>query len=133
MEALYEAKTTERGGRKIQARVSHKSQICRSFLQGMVELFVLQRAGRGPVYGVSLSKALHNFGYDISPGSLYPLLHALEEKKLLHCHIREVGGRVRKYYELTDEGRSCLVEVQQDLAGLVEEIIFEKKPGTANR
>jgi DNA-binding PadR family transcriptional regulator len=40
---------------------------------------------------------------------------------------------VRKYYELTDEGRSCLAEVRQDLAGLVEEIIFDRKPGTTRR
>lgn len=128
MEIVYEAKTTERGGRKTQTRVSHKNQIYRSFLQGMVELFVLQQAGRGPVYGVSLSKALHNLGYHISPGSLYPLLHTLEERKLLHCRIREVGGRVRKYYELTDEGRACLAEVQQDLAGLVADLIFDGSP-----
>jgi DNA-binding PadR family transcriptional regulator len=132
VEILYEAKTPERGGQKTQLRVSYKNQICRSFLQGMVELFVLQQAGKEPVYGVSLSKALHNLGYDISPGSLYPLLHTLEERKLLHCRIREVGGRVRKYYELTDAGRSCLAEVRQDLAGLVEEIIFDKKSGTTN-
>jgi DNA-binding PadR family transcriptional regulator len=99
----------------------------------MAELFVLQQAGKGPVYGVSLNKALRNLGYDISPGSLYPLLHSLERKRLLRCRIDEVGGRVRKYYELTDEGRSCLTEVRQDLAGLVEEIIFDGKPGTMNR
>jgi PadR family transcriptional regulator len=113
--------------------VSPKNQICRSFLQGMVELFVLQRAEKGPVYGVSLHKALHNLGYDISPGSLYPLLHWLEKKRLLRCRIHEVGGRIRKYYELTKEGRSCLTEVRQDLAGLVEEIIFDGKPGPASR
>jgi DNA-binding PadR family transcriptional regulator len=99
----------------------------------MVELFVLQRAEKGPVYGVSLHKTLHNLGYDISPGSLYPLLHWLEKKRLLRCRIHEVGGRIRKYYELTKEGRSCLTEVRQDLAGLVEEIIFDGKPGPASR
>jgi len=113
--------------------VSHKDQIYRSFLQGMVELFVLQRAEKEPVYGVSLHKALHDLGYAISPGSLYPLLHSLEKKRLLRCHIHEVGGRIRKYYELTKEGRSCLAAVRQDLAGLVEEIIFAGKPSPAHR
>jgi PadR family transcriptional regulator len=133
MEIQYEAKNTMVNVRKTPGPVSHKDQICRSFLQGIVELFVLQRAGKGPVYGVSLNKALHTLGYDISPGSLYPLLHSLERKRLLRCRMHEVGGRVRKYYELTDEGRSCLAEVRQDLAGLVEEIIFDRKPGTASR
>ena len=43
------------------------------------------------------------------------------------------GGRIRKYYELTKEGRSCLAAVRQDLAGLVEEIIFAGKPSPAHR
>lgn len=114
-------------------RTNYKVQIYRSFLRGMVELFVLQQAGQGPVYGGSLSKTLHRLGYNISPGSLYPLLHALEEKNLLRCQAREVGGRVRKYYELTEAGRSCLTEVREILAGLIEEIIFSDKPRDTNR
>ena len=133
MRVQYEARNATVGVRSTPDPVSQKNQIYRSFLQGMVELFVLQRAGKGPVYGGSLSKALHELGYDISPGSLYPLLHSLERERLLRCHIHEVGGRMRKYYELTDRGHSCLTEVRQDLAGLVEEIIFDGKSGTANR
>jgi DNA-binding PadR family transcriptional regulator len=94
----------------------------------MVRLFILHRAGQGPVYGGALSKALHSFGYDISPGSLYPLLHALEKRKLLRCRPRMVRGRVRKYYELTSDGRSCLAQVREELAGLVKEVVFDGKP-----
>ena len=132
VEVSYAAKGAVPSVRRTPELVSHKNHICRSFLQGMVELFVLQRAEKEPVYGVSLHKALHDLGYDISPGSLYPLLHSLEKKRLLRCHIHEVGGRIRKYYELTKEGRSCLAEVRQHLAGLVEEIIFAGKPGSMN-
>jgi len=114
-------------------RRSHQTKIYRSFLRGMVELFVLQRAGQGPVYGGSLSKSLRTLGYEISPGSLYPLLHALQEEKLLSCHTREVKGRVRKYYELTAEGRSCLVEVREHLAELVREILFEENSPFTDR
>ena len=131
VEIQYEAKNTVGGLREAQDPVSQKSRLFRSFLRGMIELFVLQRAGQEAVYGGALSKTLHNLGYDISPGSLYPLLHNLEKKRLLRCRIHEIGGRVRKYYELTDAGRSCLAEVRRDLAGLVEEIIFDGKPGTA--
>jgi len=112
---------------------SPKGQIYRSFLRGIVELFVLQQAGQGPVYGGALSKTLHSLGYDISPGSLYPLLHTFEEKRLLRCYTREVSGRMRKYYELTDAGRSCLTEVRENLAGLVAEVIFNSKPCSTNR
>ena len=110
--------------------VDRKSPTYQSFLHGMVELFVLHRAGQGPVYGGALSKALHSLGYDISPGSLYPLLHALEKRKLLRCRPRMVRGRVRKYYELTSGGRSYLAEVREDLAELVKEVVFGEKPST---
>jgi PadR family transcriptional regulator, regulatory protein PadR len=105
-----------------------KSQIYRSFLHGMVKLFVLQQAGQGPVYGGALSKSLHTLGYEISPGSLYPLLHSLTQEKLLRCHIQMVKGRMRKYYELTEGGRSCLTAVREELAGLVKEVVFAGKP-----
>jgi DNA-binding PadR family transcriptional regulator len=111
--------------------VNRKTQIYRSFLRGMVKLFVLQKAEKGPVYGGALSKALSGLGYDISPGSLYPLLHALETEKLLHCHTRIASGRVRKYYELTDAGRACLAELREDLAGLVAEVVFAGKSSLA--
>ena len=110
--------------------MDRKSQIYQSFLHGMVGLLILHRAGWEPVYGGALSKSLRSLGYDISPGSLYPLLHALEKRKLLSCRPRTVRGRVRKYYELTRAGRSCLAEVRKELAGLVKEVVFEGKPST---
>jgi PadR family transcriptional regulator, regulatory protein PadR len=105
-----------------------KSQIYRSFLHGMVKLFVLQQAGQGPVYGGALSKSLHTLGYEISPGSLYPLLHSLTQEKLLRCRIQMVRGRMRKYYQLTEGGRLCLAAVRKELAGLVKEVVFAGKP-----
>jgi PadR family transcriptional regulator PadR len=113
--------------------MNQKKKIYQAFLQGTVKLFVLHRAGQEPVYGGALSKSLHGLGYDISAGSLYPLLHALEKDKLLRCRIRIARGRVRKYYELTDGGRSCLTAVREDLAGFVGEIIFDGKLSSENR
>jgi DNA-binding PadR family transcriptional regulator len=105
--------------------LSRHDHIYRSFLQGMVRLFILHRAGQEPVYGEALNRALRRFGYALSPGSLYPLLHTLERQRLLRCRIRIAKGRVRKYYELTEEGRSCLDEVRKELAGLVAEVVFD--------
>ncbi|MGH7963911.1 MAG: PadR family transcriptional regulator [Candidatus Binatia bacterium] len=105
-----------------------KGFIHRSFLHGLAKLFVLHRAGQEPVYGEALGKSLRSFGYHISPGSLYPLLHALEREKLLRCRISVTRGRVRKYYELTTKGQSCLAAVREELAGLVHEVIFNGEP-----
>lgn len=105
--------------------------IHRDFLQGLVKIFILHQAGQGPVYGNKLSKALHALGYQISPGSLYPLLHALENSGLLHSRLRVFKGRLRKYYQLTEEGRLCLAELRQNLGDLVRTVILAPPPESA--
>jgi DNA-binding PadR family transcriptional regulator len=101
-----------------------RSEIYRSFVHGMVGLFVLHRARCGPVYGGALSKALADLGYEISPGRLYPLLHGLQMDQLLCARRVVVQGRTRKYYELTDKGLLCLEELRGEISGLVGEILF---------
>lgn len=104
-----------------------QSRLRRSFVQGAIKLFILQQAAQGAVYGRELSKALHTLGYALSPGTLYPFLHSLEKEKLLHSRTVPVSGRVRRYYELTDDGRTCLLEVREELALLVKRIFSLEK------
>ncbi len=99
-------------------------QIHRDFIQGMVKIFMLHQASLGPIYGNKMSKALQSLGYPISPGSLYPLLHTLEKSGLFHSRIRVFKGRLRKYYELTEQGSLCLTELRQDLGELVKTVIL---------
>ena len=103
-------------------------QISQAFWQGMVKLVVMHQAGLGPVYGGKLSKYLHNQGYEISPGSLYPLLHTLEKANLLRSRIRIFKGRVRKYYELTPQGQTCLDALRQEVGDIVREVILDGLP-----
>src|SRR5262245_60736943 len=113
--------------------VAHKSNaqdwvifIRRSIINGLVKLIVLQRARYEPVYGGALNKMLHKLGYSMSPGTLYPLLHTLEQAKLLRSRTTTVHGRVRRYYEITPFGRNCYAEAQHTLAALVQEMFFDK-------
>jgi PadR family transcriptional regulator PadR len=99
-------------------------QIHRDFIQGMVKIFMLHQASLGPIYGNKMSKVLQSLGYPISPGSLYPLLHTLEKSGLFHSRIRVFKGRLRKYYELTEQGSLCLSELRQDLGELVKTVIL---------
>jgi PadR family transcriptional regulator PadR len=108
--------------------MAYQQQITQAFWQGMVKLVVLHQAGLAPLYGGRLSKYLRNLGYGISPGSLYPLLHAMEKAKLLHSRIKIFKGRVRKYYELTPQGQSCLEAVRKEVGGIMKEVIFGDLP-----
>lgn len=106
----------------------NQKQISQAFWQGLVKLVVLHQAGLAPLYGGRLSKYLRNQGYDISPGSLYPMLHGLEKVAFLRSRIKIFKGRVRKYYELTPEGRACLETLRQELGGIVREVILGEFP-----
>ena len=103
-------------------------QIHRDFIQGMLKIFVLHQASLGPIYGNKMSKALRALGYQIIPGSLYPLLHTLEKSCLLHSRIRVFKGRLRRYYVLTEQGHLCLSGLRQDLGELVKIVILGPLP-----
>lgn len=107
-------------------RLHPQRRIVQSFFHGMLRLFVLQQAAHEPVYGGALAKALRRHGYEISPGSLYPLLHSLEHERLVRRRSRMVRGRERKYYELTALGRACLEAVRSDLTGLVRGLVLDE-------
>lgn len=109
--------------------MDYRNQIHQAFWQGMVRLVVLHQASRGPIYGGRLSKYLRERGYAISPGSLYPLLHHLEKAGLLASRLKVYRGRVRKYYDLTPKGHTCLDHVRRQVAGLVREVILPEDRG----
>jgi DNA-binding PadR family transcriptional regulator len=94
----------------------------RSIINGTIELFILHCAQHEPVYGGALTRALRKVGHGVSPGTLYPLLHSLEQAKLLRSRSTTVRGRVRRYYELTPLGRVCYAEARQIFATLVREM-----------
>lgn len=98
-------------------------------INGTIQLFILQRAQHGSVYGGALTSALRKLGYGISPGTLYPLLHALEHMKLLRSHTTTVQGRIRRYYEITSIGRLCYVEARQSLTALMREMFLDQESG----
>jgi len=108
--------------------MNNQKQIGQAFWHGVVKLVVLHQAGLAPLYGGRFSKYLRQRGYDISPGSLYPMLHGLEKVDFLRSRIRIFKGRVRKYYELTPQGRACLETLRQELGSIVREVILDEPP-----
>jgi DNA-binding PadR family transcriptional regulator len=96
--------------------------LSRDLFLGFVKLHILYHAGREPVYGLWLIEELARHGYDLSPGTLYPMLHGLEEEGLLASEKRVVGGKVRKYYMLTDAGQEALEQGRERAIELLDEI-----------
>lgn len=108
----------------------------RDFFLGFVKIHILHHAAYAPVYGAALLEEMARHGYELSPGTLYPILHGLEEEGYLAREERVVEGRVRKYYAITDKGREVLAEIRPKIAELVAEVLEGKGhtslPGEAN-
>lgn len=97
----------------------------RTFFLGFIKIHILHHAAEEPVYGAWLMEELARHGYDLSPGTLYPILHALEADGYLHHEDRVVKGKVRKYYTITDEGQNALQEARLKMHELVDEVLEE--------
>lgn len=65
--------------------------------------------GRETVYGYELALKLQDDGLPVSEGSIYPLLLRLQKEKLIYGEMKKSpSGPNRKYYYLTDDGKTAL-------------------------
>jgi DNA-binding PadR family transcriptional regulator len=102
--------------------------LSRDLFLGFVKLHILYHAGRKPVYGLWLIEELARHGYDLSAGTLYPMLHSLEEEGLLTSERQVVKGKMRKYYRLTAAGQEALEQGRERAIELLNEIRGEVTP-----
>jgi PadR family transcriptional regulator, regulatory protein PadR len=100
--------------------------IGREILLGFWKAHILHHATDGALHGHWILTELRRHGYDISPGTLYPLLKRLERAGWLKCKIATGGGpRARRDYQLTAKGREVLAMVREQIKELYEEVVLE--------
>lgn len=83
----------------------------KSLISGSTSMLVLRLLEDKDMYGYEIIDSLQkksNNVFQLKAGTLYPLLHSLEEKNLLTSYEYEVAGKLRKYYSLTKEGKKFL-------------------------
>ncbi|HXP76356.1 MAG TPA: PadR family transcriptional regulator [Stellaceae bacterium] len=88
---------------------------------GLIRLHVLHHAVQEPIYGLAMIEELARHGYRLSAGTLYPILHGLEEKGYLRSVQRRMGKTTRRIYRATAAGRRAL----QSAKGKVGELFGE--------
>ena len=76
----------------------------RDILRGFIKVHILYHAAQEPVYGLGLIQELARHGYHLSPGTLYPLLHSMQQDGYLVSQEQIVGGKIRRYYRSTGLG-----------------------------
>ena len=102
--------------------------IFRDIFLAFVRVHLLHHAEEGPIYGLEMIQELARHGYDMSPGTLYPIFHSLEEAGYLISEQQTVQGKIRKYYRITDEGRKALALLRPKVRELVQEVLHEETP-----
>lgn len=99
-----------------------QNQIIRKLFLGFIQIHILHHAKKEPFFGSWMIRELQEHGYDMSPGTLYPILHNMESKGLLEKEERKVEGKVRKYYKITDIGTEVLEEAKKKAFELFKEV-----------
>lgn len=85
--------------------------IDRSLVSGSMGMLILKLLSEKDMYGYEMIETLRTRSqnvFELKAGTLYPLLHGLEDKCLLTSYEQEVLGKIRKYYSITKEGRRHL-------------------------
>ena len=95
----------------------------RSFDRGAVQLHVLHHAAQGEVHGAWITEELARHGHRISPGTLYPTLHRMEDEGLLRSRTKTVDGRRLRVYTATPGGRRALEQARRTLRELADELL----------
>ncbi|SFD81732.1 PadR family transcriptional regulator, regulatory protein PadR [Paenibacillus catalpae] len=81
------------------------------FKKGVLELCVLVLLDKQDRYGYELVQKISS-QIEISEGSIYPILRRLTNEEYFTTYLQEsTEGPSRKYYRLTDKGRTYLYEL----------------------
>lgn len=93
-------------------------------LKGLLDACVLSIIQEKEVYGYELSQKLLDSGLgNISEGTIYPVLLRLQKKKLITSEMRKSDyGPQRKYYFITEEGKTALHEMTEEWNDIVAPI-----------
>ena len=81
--------------------------------KGVLELCILNDIRNRRMYGYEIVRKLRKIeGLIISEGTIYPILSRLKRQGLVKTSVRESPkGPARKYYELTQQGRDMVYQM----------------------
>ncbi len=81
--------------------------------RGLLDVCVLAAIKNEDSYGYKIIKDMKPY-MDLSESTLYTILKRLETAQMLTVYTVEHGGRLRKYYRITDAGRQRIEEFKEE-------------------
>jgi len=99
-----------------------KRKLDKDLYNGFIKLHILYHASQGNIFGFWIIAELRHHGYDLSPGTLYPMLHRMEGKGYLKSEKQIVNGKTRRVYCITPLGNSTLSDAKNKVKELFGEL-----------
>lgn len=81
--------------------------------RGLLDVSVLAAIKNEDSYGYKIIKDMKPY-LELSESTLYTILKRLEGAEMLTVRTVEHGGRLRKYYHITDLGRRRIAEFKEE-------------------
>lgn len=100
-----------------------KNSILRKMFLAFMRIHILHHAKKEEFFGLWMIEELKTHGYEVSSGTIYPILHSMESDGILSSREKTIEGKVRKYYSLTKKGEKVLEEVKKKTQELSQEIM----------
>lgn len=101
----------------------------KSLMSGSLTMLILKLLSEKDMYGYEMIDTLRSRSqnvFELKAGTLYPLLHGLEDKGLVTVYEQNVGKKIRKYYSITKQGRAHLekkTEEWKEYVGAVSNVL----------
>ena len=99
--------------------------------RGILDVCVLAAIKDEDSYGYKIIKDMKPY-VDMSESTLYTILKRLEAAKMLTVRTAEHGGRLRKYYHITDAGLSRIEEFKNEWGEVMQMYRFVTKEEAEN-
>lgn len=100
--------------------------VLRRLFLGFIRLHILYHADKEAISGMELMEELRHHGYEVGPGTMYPMLHQMLEAGLLTSTEKVVAGKRRKNLKITPAGRRLLRNARTKLRELASEVLDDK-------
>ena len=99
--------------------------------RGLLDVCVLAAIKNEDSYGYQIIKDMNPY-IELSESTVYTILKRLEIANMLTVRTAEHGGRLRKYYHITDEGRKRIEDFKDDWKEIVSIYRFITKEEIGN-
>ena len=88
---------------------TYRKELVQRMIKNLLEIQLLRMVQAQPLWGYIIKKKVEtNFQIKLRHGALYPMLNSLERRGFLTSQQQTQGGRVRKVYTITKDGKEYL-------------------------